>query len=635
MENVCSWCVLIFTFVSSAKGFLVHGPAEPIVTRESGNVLLPCFVENPLPLEELEVVWKRTDSEAIVHLFQERESRPESQDPSYMDRAQFFMQEIPKGNFSLLLESVMPEDEGTYKCIVYTNLQHNETLVKMSIERLMVSGTDKPVYAHASEDVILQCSLDLHIPLAELEVEWTKTDENILVLLFSEGESKPESQNERYWDRAEFFTEEISKGNFSIKLRNVRTEDKGEYMCKVYTDTGSANVTVRIEELGFSSLQKLVFGLSIAVTPVAIIMGALSLWCFRKKNKSRGSLWIHCFHVTLPCLMISLAIILWGVNEGFKVEIVTVAAVNLIRILILFKMAPYVNSFPGNLCYIFKYMSFELENMVIVAGFLAGVVYEFVTKYSPDTMVKVLFGIAISGGLLMVICIIFQQETFPWLVFSHSGFILITSFMKKMQRLDYALLVLVTSTAIFTCTTIKNCSLRWNRNFYLCHIIFTGTFFILHTIFSFQILVIALENDKECSAKMCVSGFLCILIFTSCFHNSGNLHAIPHTIVYEFGATGLALVNSVTLAVQLILKAETGGWIDFRLLTLPFESLFFMSWFTLNLFSYWTEKKEKLKKELSDIIKRCCPLSRNSLRSRHIAEVTPLSSLPAEKDNEE
>ncbi|KPP65265.1 butyrophilin-like protein 2-like [Scleropages formosus] len=167
-----------------------------------------------------------------------------------MDRAQFFMQEIPKGNFSLLLESVMPEDEGTYKCIVYTNLQHNETLVKMSIERLMVSGTDKPVYAHASEDVILQCSLDLHIPLAELEVEWTKTDENILVLLFSEGESKPESQNERYWDRAEFFTEEISKGNFSIKLRNVRTEDKGEYMCKVYTDTGSANVTVRIEELG-------------------------------------------------------------------------------------------------------------------------------------------------------------------------------------------------------------------------------------------------------------------------------------------------------------------------------------------------------------------------------------------------
>ncbi|KPP65266.1 hypothetical protein Z043_116332, partial [Scleropages formosus] len=58
--------------------------------------------------------------------------------------------------------------------------------------------------------------------------------------------------------------------------------------------------------------------------------------------------------------MISLAIILWGVNEGFKVEIVTVAAVNLIRILILFKMAPYVNSFPG-------------------------IVYEFVTKYSPDT----------------------------------------------------------------------------------------------------------------------------------------------------------------------------------------------------------------------------------------------------------
>uniref|UniRef100_A0A3B3S970 Ig-like domain-containing protein n=1 Tax=Paramormyrops kingsleyae TaxID=1676925 RepID=A0A3B3S970_9TELE len=87
-----------------------------------------------------------------------------------------------------------------------------------------------PVYAHAGEDVTLSCSLDTHVNVTELQVEWRKTDDDgdILVLLYDYGENRPESQDERYSGRAEFFTEEIPKGIFSMKLRKVRTEDKGE-----------------------------------------------------------------------------------------------------------------------------------------------------------------------------------------------------------------------------------------------------------------------------------------------------------------------------------------------------------------------------------------------------------------------
>uniref|UniRef100_A0A3B3R4A5 Ig-like domain-containing protein n=1 Tax=Paramormyrops kingsleyae TaxID=1676925 RepID=A0A3B3R4A5_9TELE len=101
-------------------GFLLHGSAGPLTARLGGAVLLPCFVDRPLPLEELEVDWKRTDSDTIVHLFQEGQSRPESQGDAYRDRAHFFSQEIPKGNFSLLLEEVRTADAGVYKCVVYT-----------------------------------------------------------------------------------------------------------------------------------------------------------------------------------------------------------------------------------------------------------------------------------------------------------------------------------------------------------------------------------------------------------------------------------------------------------------------------------------------------------------------------------
>uniref|UniRef100_A0A3B3QYB2 Ig-like domain-containing protein n=1 Tax=Paramormyrops kingsleyae TaxID=1676925 RepID=A0A3B3QYB2_9TELE len=282
MDDLC----LLFTDLSRDEiplitmlGFLLHGSADLLTARLGGAVLLPCFVDRPLPLEELEVDWRRTDSGTVVHLFQEGQSRPESQGDAYIDRAHFFSQEIPKGNFSLLLEGVRTADAGVYKCVVYTEQEQRETQVEIQeLEWLVVTGADEPVYAHAGEDVTLNCSVDTHVNVTELEVEWRKTDDDILVLLYDDGENRPESQDDRYFGRADFFTEEIPKGNFSMKLRKVRTEDKGEFRCQVHSDTDSANSTnVFLIFLGYSSFHWLILGLCIAVIPVVLLTGALSV----------------------------------------------------------------------------------------------------------------------------------------------------------------------------------------------------------------------------------------------------------------------------------------------------------------------------------------------------------------------
>lgn len=93
--------------------------------------MLPCFVETPLPMQELEIEWKRNDSETLVHLWQDGESHPESQNPSYRERAHFFIEEIAQGNFSLFLTNVTREDAGVYKCAVYTNRDSYETLIEI------------------------------------------------------------------------------------------------------------------------------------------------------------------------------------------------------------------------------------------------------------------------------------------------------------------------------------------------------------------------------------------------------------------------------------------------------------------------------------------------------------------------
>ncbi len=102
------------------------------------------------------------------------------------------------------------------------------------------------------EDVTLNCSVDSHITPEHIEVTWKKTDGNIQVLLFQDNKTLSDSAHERYRDRVEFFTAEIPKGNFSLRLKSVRSEDKGVYMCHVFAGGLSANTTVELERLGES-----------------------------------------------------------------------------------------------------------------------------------------------------------------------------------------------------------------------------------------------------------------------------------------------------------------------------------------------------------------------------------------------
>ncbi|XP_048827209.1 uncharacterized protein LOC125704992 isoform X3 [Brienomyrus brachyistius] len=291
-----------------------------------------------------------------------------------------------------------------------------------SDERLVVTGADEPVYAHAGEDVTLSCSVDTHVNVTELQVKWIKTDDDgdILVLLYADGENRPESQDGRYSGRAEFFTEEIPKGNFSMKLRKVRMEDKGEFRCEVHSDTDSANTTARIAALGYSSLHWLILWLCIAVTPVVLLTGALSVRHLIKEDKSKQALLSHCSHVTVPSIMVSAAFILWGVTEGSTEEAVTCTAISLTYILLLFHMAPYCKSFAD------KWQIIILHTLrtvfpIIMVGVLTGSFIEFLEKFSPTPAEKAAFGGMFGGIIFMFIAFVIFQIIFVVLLAKYSG----------------------------------------------------------------------------------------------------------------------------------------------------------------------------------------------------------------------
>ncbi|KAI5085523.1 hypothetical protein C0J45_24256, partial [Silurus meridionalis] len=117
----------------------------------------------------------------------------------------------------------------------------------------VVKGADHAVFAHKGEDVILNCSVDSHVPVSEIEeVTWKKTDgdQDILVLLYQNSEIFPDSSHESYQERVDLFSSEISKGNFSLQLKDVKMEDKGEFTCEVHTSGMSARTTVVLHGVG-------------------------------------------------------------------------------------------------------------------------------------------------------------------------------------------------------------------------------------------------------------------------------------------------------------------------------------------------------------------------------------------------
>ncbi|RXN19555.1 butyrophilin 2 [Labeo rohita] len=263
----------------------VSGLNHPLSSYEGEDLTLSCSVDSHIPPEEIkEVSWKKTDKngETLVLLFQYNEIIIPDQ---YKDRAEFITNEIPKGNFALRLKNIRAEDGGVYMCLVFAGDFSGHTTVEVKIRfvvqspsdplvvplggsvvlpcsvdmplpvedlevqwkrdpetlvhlfqdaYLRVSGSNHPLSSYEGEDLTLSCSVDSHIPPEEFkEVSWKKTDKNgeTLVLLFQYNEIIIPDQ---YKDRAEFITNEIPKGNFALRLKNIRAEDGGVYMCLVF-----------------------------------------------------------------------------------------------------------------------------------------------------------------------------------------------------------------------------------------------------------------------------------------------------------------------------------------------------------------------------------------------------------------
>ncbi|XP_042194412.1 CD276 antigen [Callorhinchus milii] len=110
-----------FGFSLMAAGFEVHVPREPVTVIHGHYAVLQCsFTPSAMSTEGIVITWQRDDTNEVVHSYYYNKEQLSKQSHRYTGRASIFPEEIKRGNASLKLEGVRPEDSGKYMCFVST-----------------------------------------------------------------------------------------------------------------------------------------------------------------------------------------------------------------------------------------------------------------------------------------------------------------------------------------------------------------------------------------------------------------------------------------------------------------------------------------------------------------------------------
>lgn len=92
-------------------------------------------------------------------------------------------------------------------------------------------GSWEPVRAEVGDDVILPCHVRPEYDMTALTVEWKC--QNAVVHMYKSRKDNLDSQDKKFKGRTSLFTDEMTRGNVSLKLTKVTEEDTENCTCYV------------------------------------------------------------------------------------------------------------------------------------------------------------------------------------------------------------------------------------------------------------------------------------------------------------------------------------------------------------------------------------------------------------------
>ncbi|KAK2834051.1 hypothetical protein Q7C36_014752 [Tachysurus vachellii] len=193
--------------------------AESLVTVSApvgSTVILPCNLTEDFKLTSL-IRW-HINNEVVF----ERNSDVTYSGKGYEGRVDVPVDELRKGNCSLVLKNVRFTDGGLYKTFTMEHVDTNNPEMK-EINRVTLSVYALQISAPVGSTVVLLCNWS-HLSIKTPHVQWFIDSETVF-----ERKGKDSYQGEGYEGRVDVPEDELLKGNCSLVMKNISVNDTRIY----------------------------------------------------------------------------------------------------------------------------------------------------------------------------------------------------------------------------------------------------------------------------------------------------------------------------------------------------------------------------------------------------------------------
>ncbi|KAK3526690.1 hypothetical protein QTP70_031876 [Hemibagrus guttatus] len=194
--------------------------AESLVTVSApvgSTVILPCKLTEVFTKTSV-ILWKINRKDVVF----ERSSNGASSGSGYEGRVDIPVDELLKGNCSLVLKNVRITDDHLYKTFTMEHVDSTNSTEVKEINRVNLSVYDQ-ISARVGSTAVLPCEWrDLSIQTPH--VQWVIDSEIVF-----ERKGKELFPGEGYEGRVDVPEDELLKGNCSLVLKNVTVTDAGIY----------------------------------------------------------------------------------------------------------------------------------------------------------------------------------------------------------------------------------------------------------------------------------------------------------------------------------------------------------------------------------------------------------------------
>ncbi|XP_057346381.1 butyrophilin-like protein 9 isoform X2 [Manis pentadactyla] len=222
----------------------------------------------------MEILWFRSQASDVVHLYQEGQELPGRQMAQFQNRTQFFKDDIVDGSVALLLQGIVPADQGPYGCRFLSSNFSGEAIWDLEVAGL---GSDPHISLEGFKEggIQLRCRSSGWYP--KPQAQWRDHRGQCL---------PPETEAivQDTWGLFNLETSVVVQGgthrNVSCSIQNTLLIEKKEFMVQI------ADVFLP----GPSPWKGALLGTLVALPLLLALLAALSLFFVRKHRRSREKL---------------------------------------------------------------------------------------------------------------------------------------------------------------------------------------------------------------------------------------------------------------------------------------------------------------------------------------------------------